>query len=220
MDRASEYLRDYDGSVIQMRMAYSAVAHFLIQWADCRLAGKLGLLKVMLYKVSSTVLPSSFGLVACSGRSVQFLASFWCNRCTPLTPRRCRTGSGRPASGSSTVIRATHEFIFRDVFFLQLLEFDSDESVCAGVIFPSLLQLPGGITELDEKKQRRLCLKKFRRAEQLSEVDTERELECGICLEVNHKIVLPDCAHTLCIRCFEDWYGAFLFLACNKIIVF
>jgi hypothetical protein len=51
--RASEFLRDYDGSVIQMRMAYSAVAHLLVQWADCRLAGKLGLLKVMLYKVSS-----------------------------------------------------------------------------------------------------------------------------------------------------------------------
>jgi hypothetical protein len=77
----------------------------------------------------------------------------------------------------------------------------------AGVIFPSLLQLPSGITELDDRKQRRLCLKKFRsRDEELSEVDTERELECGICLEVNRKVVLPDCAHTLCMRCFEDWY--------------
>ena len=50
--RASEFLRDYDGSVIQMRMAYSAVAHFLVQWTDCKLAGALGLLKIMLYKVS------------------------------------------------------------------------------------------------------------------------------------------------------------------------
>lgn len=50
--RASEFLRDYDGSVIQMRVAYSAVAHFLLQWTDCKLAGALGLLKVMLYKVS------------------------------------------------------------------------------------------------------------------------------------------------------------------------
>lgn len=49
--RASEFLRDYDGSVIQMRMAYSAVAHFLVQWTDCRLAGALGLLKIMIYKV-------------------------------------------------------------------------------------------------------------------------------------------------------------------------
>jgi len=39
-----------------MRMAYSAVAHFLVQWTDCKLAGALGLLKVMLYKVSSPTL--------------------------------------------------------------------------------------------------------------------------------------------------------------------
>jgi hypothetical protein len=84
--------------------------------------------------------------------------------------------------------------------------------VCAraGVIFLSLLQLPSGITELDEKKQRRLCLRKFSKAQELSEVDTQRELECGICLEVNRKVVLPDCAHTLCMRCFQDWYGPFI----------
>ena len=47
--RASEFLRDYDGAVIQMRMAYSAVAHFLVQWTDCKLAGALGLLKIMIF---------------------------------------------------------------------------------------------------------------------------------------------------------------------------
>ncbi|RLN38633.1 zinc finger CCCH domain-containing protein 69-like [Panicum miliaceum] len=144
---ASEFLRDYDGSFIQMRMAYSAVAHFLVQWTDCKLAGALGLLKVMLYKVY--------------------------------------------ADGSSALPDWEREASIREFY---------------GVIFPSLLQLPSGITELDDRKQRRLCLKKFRsRDEELSEVDTERELECGICLEVNRKVVLPDCAHTLCMRCFEDW---------------
>ncbi|OEL28706.1 hypothetical protein BAE44_0010276 [Dichanthelium oligosanthes] len=144
---ASEFLRDYDGSVIQMRMAYSAVAHFLVQWTDCKLAGALGLLKIMLYKVY--------------------------------------------VDGSSALPDSEREASIREFY---------------GVIFPSLLQLPSGITELDERKQRRLCLKKFRsRDEELSEVDTERELECGICLEVSRKIVLPDCAHTLCMRCFEDW---------------
>lgn len=58
--RASEFLRDYDGSVIQMRMAYSAVAHFLVQWTDCKLAGALGLLKIMLYKVCSPTPISSW----------------------------------------------------------------------------------------------------------------------------------------------------------------
>ncbi|ONM06196.1 RING/U-box superfamily protein [Zea mays] len=126
---ASEFLRDYDGSVIQMRVAYSAVAHFLLQWTDCKLAGALGLLKVMLYKVC--------------------------------------------ADGSSALPDWEMEASIREFY---------------GVIFPSLLQLPSGITELDDRKQRKLCLKKFRsRDEQLSEVDTERELECGICLEVSPK---------------------------------
>ncbi|KAL5226121.1 hypothetical protein ABZP36_012760 [Zizania latifolia] len=144
---ASQFLRDYDGAVIQMRMAYSAVAHFLVQWTDCKLAGALGLLKIMIFKVY---------------------------------------GDGTRA----------------------LPEWEREASIRQfyGIIFPSLLQLTSGITELDERKQRRLCVKKFRKAEEkVSEVDLERELECGICLEVNPKIVLPDCAHSLCMRCFEDW---------------
>ncbi|KAL5649204.1 hypothetical protein ACJX0J_040013, partial [Zea mays] len=131
-----------------MRVAYSAVAHFLLQWTDCKLAAALGLLKVMLYKVC--------------------------------------------ADGSSALPDWDMEASIREFY---------------GVIFPSLLQLPSGITELDDRKERKLCLKKFRsRDEQLSEVDTERELECGICLEVSPKVVLPNCAHMLCMRCFEDCY--------------
>ncbi|VAH03905.1 unnamed protein product [Triticum turgidum subsp. durum] len=131
-----------------MRMAYSAVAHVLVQWTDCRLASALGLLKIMIYK------------------------------CTRRMARRpCQVGRGRPASENST-----------------------------GVIFPSLLQLPSGITELDDRKQRKLCVDKFKRRDgDFSQLDLEREVECGICLEVNAKIVLPDCTHSLCLRCFEEW---------------
>lgn len=57
------------------------------------------------------------------------------------------------------------------------------------IVFPLPLHLLSGITELDVRKQRNLCLKKFRsRDEHLSEVDTKRELECG-----------------LCMQCFEYW---------------
>lgn len=62
--RASEFLRDYDGSVIQMRMAYSAVAHVLVQWTDCRLASALGLLKIMIYKVLISFPRSPFAISA------------------------------------------------------------------------------------------------------------------------------------------------------------
>ncbi|KAL5680055.1 hypothetical protein ACJX0J_006440, partial [Zea mays] len=59
-----------------------------------------------------------------------------------------------------------------------------------------MLHLLSGITELDDRKQRKLCLKKFRsRDEHLSEVDTKRELECG-----------------LCMRCFEYWLCTVFFL--------
>jgi hypothetical protein len=82
----------------------------------------------------------------------------------------------------------------------------------AGVLFPSLLQLTSGITELDDRKQRMLCVDKFRRRDaDFSQLDLERELECGICLEANAKIVLPDCTHSLCLRCFEHWYENSLF---------
>ncbi|KAJ4785281.1 RING/U-box superfamily protein [Rhynchospora pubera] len=51
---ASEFKREYDGACLQMRMAYSPVAHFLLflfQWTDCSLAGTLGLLQILIYKV-------------------------------------------------------------------------------------------------------------------------------------------------------------------------
>lgn len=53
--RASEFPRDYDGACVQMRLAYSPAAHFLlflVRWTDCSLAGALGLLRILIYKVS------------------------------------------------------------------------------------------------------------------------------------------------------------------------
>ena len=54
--RAADFSRDYDGACLQMRMSYSPAAHlflFLVQWTDCSLAGALGLLRILIYKVSS-----------------------------------------------------------------------------------------------------------------------------------------------------------------------
>lgn len=53
--RASDFPREYDGACLQMRMSYSPCAHFflfLVQWADCHLAGALGLLRILIYKVN------------------------------------------------------------------------------------------------------------------------------------------------------------------------
>lgn len=54
--RASEFPREYDGGCLQMRMSYSPAAHlflFLVQWTDCSLAGALGLLRILIYKVNA-----------------------------------------------------------------------------------------------------------------------------------------------------------------------
>lgn len=79
-----------------------------------------------------------------------------------------------------------------------------------GIIFPSLMQLQGGITTSEQRKQREMYLKKYSKADEteenkLSEADTEREKECGICMQPKAKIVLPTCTHTMCMKCYQDW---------------
>lgn len=78
------------------------------------------------------------------------------------------------------------------------------------MIFPSLLQLHRGITDLEDRKQKEACNRRFKRKDELergklSEVDIEREEECGICMEVNSKVVLPNCIHSLCLKCYKEW---------------
>lgn len=76
-----------------------------------------------------------------------------------------------------------------------------------GIIFPSLLQLQDGISDLECKKQKEVCSLRYSRKEQLSHADNEREEECGICLESTTKAVLPNCGHSLCLKCYRDWRG-------------
>ncbi|KAL7136255.1 hypothetical protein ABFS83_10G017600 [Erythranthe nasuta] len=81
-----------------------------------------------------------------------------------------------------------------------------------GVIFPSLVQLNGGISDAEERKQREICASKYGRKDdvmdkgKLSEIEIEREEECGICMEMKTKVVLPSCSHSLCIKCYRDWW--------------
>nr|GME08877.1 E3 ubiquitin-protein ligase AIRP2 isoform X1 [Ipomoea batatas] len=79
-----------------------------------------------------------------------------------------------------------------------------------GVIFPSLLLLQRGITDVEDKKQRELCANKYSKRDETSkgkipEVEIEREEECGICMELKTKVVLPDCNHSLCMKCYRKW---------------
>ncbi|URE15650.1 hypothetical protein MUK42_12211 [Musa troglodytarum] len=146
---ASDFPREYDGACLQMRMSYSPAAHlflFLVQWTDCNLAGALGLLRVLIYKVY--------------------------------------------VDGKTTMSIQERKASIKEFY---------------GVIFPSLIQLQKGITDMEDKKQKSICVERYRRREdddkqQLSEIDVEREEECGICMETNSKVVLPNCGHAMCIR--------------------
>ncbi|PSS04777.1 RING finger protein [Actinidia chinensis var. chinensis] len=151
---ASDISQEYDGACLQMRMSYSPAAHlflFLVQWTNCHLAGALGLLRILIYKVY--------------------------------------------VDGTTTM--STHE---RKA---SLREFYA-------VIYPSLLQLQRGVTDTEDKRQKAVCMERYRRREdeesrQYSDIEIEIEEECGICMEMNGKIVLPNCGHTMCLKCYRDW---------------
>lgn len=80
----------------------------------------------------------------------------------------------------------------------------------AAAIYPSLLQLEKGVTDSEDKRQKAVCLERYRRRDdedyrQASDLDIEREEECGICMEMNSKIVLPNCNHAMCLKCYHEW---------------
>ncbi|XP_047332292.1 E3 ubiquitin-protein ligase AIRP2-like [Impatiens glandulifera] len=155
---ASDYPREYDGACVQMRLSYSPAAHlflFLVKWTDCHLAGALGLLRILIYKVY--------------------------------------------VDGTTTM--SVHER-------------KSSLSEFYAVIYPSILQLERGITDSEDKRQKSLCMERYRRRtddvdDYDDEEDIEREEECGICMEINNnnKIVLPNCNHAMCLKCYHEWWA-------------
>jgi hypothetical protein len=72
------------------------------------------------------------------------------------------------------------------------------------------LQLEKGITEVEERKQKEMCASKYKKKDEfhkgkVSEIEAEREEECGICMEMSSKVVLPKCSHSMCMKCYRDW---------------
>ena len=46
----------------------------------------------------------------------------------------------------------------------------------------------------------------LREEEQESKRSADAEIdECGICMELRGKVVLPNCSHTMCIKCYRQW---------------
>lgn len=77
-----------------------------------------------------------------------------------------------------------------------------------GIILPSLQRLHSNLGELDDAKIESLEIGSFDRMRgesQVGSVDLDREDECGICLEPCTKMVLPNCCHAMCIKCYHNW---------------
>ncbi|PKU64787.1 E3 ubiquitin-protein ligase AIRP2-like isoform X1 [Dendrobium catenatum] len=78
------------------------------------------------------------------------------------------------------------------------------------VIFPSLIQMQKGIAVIEDYNRMPLCIERGRKIadaerRQFSELDIERDEECGICMELNGKIVIPNCCHAMCFKCYSNW---------------
>ncbi|KAK6120271.1 hypothetical protein DH2020_045962 [Rehmannia glutinosa] len=63
---------------------------------------------------------------------------------------------------------------------------------------------------MPKRGNRERFAKKYRRRDEmdkgkLSEIEIEREEECGICMEMDTKVVLPSCSHSLCMKCYKNW---------------
>lgn len=90
----------------------------------------------------------------------------------------------------------------------------------AAVILPSLQQLHENTSEVDlcedEDHVFEMIVQKRleEKSKKHSDVDFEREDECGICLEPCTKMVLPNCCHAMCNNCYRDWYVQCLVLPC------
>jgi len=78
------------------------------------------------------------------------------------------------------------------------------------VILPSLQRLHGSLEESKAAKEWNQGMESSGRNRlegdgRLVNVNLEREDECGICLEPCTKMVLPNCCHAMCIKCYRNW---------------
>ncbi|XP_037427941.1 E3 ubiquitin-protein ligase AIRP2-like [Triticum dicoccoides] len=73
------------------------------------------------------------------------------------------------------------------------------------------MQLEHGMSDSDDRRQRAACAERYRRRDEpedskrpVSEMDAEIEEECGICMELNSRVMLRNCIHDMCIKCYHQ----------------
>ncbi|KAL8106408.1 E3 ubiquitin-protein ligase AIRP2-like [Apium graveolens] len=75
------------------------------------------------------------------------------------------------------------------------------------IIYPSLKQLEDDMTLLKEKKNDAQLAEDtiLDEKRKLSGKDPTEDEECGICMEACNEAVLPNCGHSMCTTCFQNW---------------
>ncbi|KAL0794463.1 hypothetical protein Bca101_065840 [Brassica carinata] len=169
---------------LQMKLVQSNFASlllFLLRWMDlscsCLLPRYFNLFHVLVYKVHSDGQPK----LTTHGRKAtisEFYGKQTCNRCW-----------GFSVSNFGTNVVLSFEGVILPS--LQLLHSNLDELANADLGF-DLKRLSKKIT-------------KEARSSRFSNAGFDREEECGICLETCTKMVLPNCCHSMCIKCYRNW---------------
>lgn len=78
------------------------------------------------------------------------------------------------------------------------------------IILPSLQRIHGSLDKFDDCKDGHHWIemsskKRGDKDGRLMNIDMKREDECGICLEPCTRMVLPNCCHSMCIKCYRNW---------------
>ncbi|XP_027337625.1 E3 ubiquitin-protein ligase AIRP2-like [Abrus precatorius] len=118
-------------------------------------------------------------------------------------------------SCSCSCLLSNHLNLFRVVVYKVHTNGKSDIYSCGrkatirdfySVILPSLQRLHRDLVDVDiaQDKEHRIHRNEEDKGKP-SDLDLERENECGVCLESCTKMVLPDCCHAMCINCYKDW---------------
>ncbi|XP_030459946.1 E3 ubiquitin-protein ligase AIRP2-like [Syzygium oleosum] len=71
------------------------------------------------------------------------------------------------------------------------------------IIYPSLKQLEGELARIGSINK--AIPETIEGKREFCNRELERDDECGICMESHANTVLPDCGHSMCISCYNNW---------------
>lgn len=144
--------------------------------------------------------PGKVFFLACLKKSKASSMFTQVRRCTSMENHWCRQEKEKPASRSSMVGTSLLTFALLETKQISFKSFTV--KTMAAVIYPSLRQLQSGRVESKEETSSRKIIED---EQKLSNEDLQRDEECGICMENCRDVVLPNCGHSMCLSCFQDW---------------